>query len=181
MGKQKLITQVSKSVYGKTKKSFQSLLIYAKDRPLILLAYLIIFAIGIFLRFLFCKSGTLQWDEAAHNVGGVFISKIFLNGLSNPAVFIGSYAADYPATIGVLWFYPPGYGLFTSVGFISLGFSDSVARLTSLIFSVLLIHATIRVAKEIEPSEKVALVSAFLVATSSPIIVVGTGAMLDIP
>lgn len=182
MSKQKVPAGLNENVYDKIKKPFQSLLIFAKGHPLISLSYFLIFAVGVFLRLLvWWNYGTIQSDEGAHSVGGVFISKLLINGLRDSAGFTGAFIADYPGTLGGLWFYPPGYGLLTSVAFLLLGFSDFVARVPDLIFSVLLIHATIRVAKEIEPSEKVALVSAFLTATSSIVVIVGTGAMVDIP
>jgi len=182
MNEHQVTTQPNENFYRKIKKHFQSLIFYTKTHLSFSFCYLLIFTISVLLRlFVWWNYGTLQWDEGAHSVGGVFISKLFLNNLRDPIGYSGNYITDYPATLTGLWFYPPGYGLLTSVGYPLLGFNDFVARLPDLIFSVLLIHATIRVAKEIETNEKVALVSAFLTATSSIIVIVGTGAMVDIP
>ncbi|MBS7281508.1 MAG: glycosyltransferase family 39 protein [Candidatus Freyarchaeota archaeon] len=110
-------------------------------------------------------------------LGGFFFSRLFVGGLKHP----GDYLASYSAMVGSFWFYPYGYSLLTGLGYLLFGFSEFVARLPSVAFSVLLIHATVCIAKEVEPEEKVGLFSAFFVATSSIIVIVGTGAMVDVP
>ncbi|MEM2440453.1 MAG: glycosyltransferase family 39 protein [Candidatus Bathyarchaeia archaeon] len=119
----------------------------------------------------------LQYDEAAHSVGGIFLYRIFVGGLPN----VWDYLSSYPAITGSFWFYPYGYSVLTSVCFPVLGFSELAARLPSFIFSFLIIHATVCLAKEVEPENRVSIFSAFFAAISSMIIVVGSGAMVDVP
>jgi len=167
------------------KRLVKSLLVYAKKHPFILLGYFLVFILGGSLRiFVERNFGTLQWDEGAHSIGGVFLSRLFLNilqGRFDLASFAWSYLADYRATIGGLWFYPFGYSLFTAIAYLFFGYNEFAARLPSLVLSILLVHATICLAKEIDPREIVALISAFLVAISSAIVIVGSAVMVDIP
>lgn len=167
------------------KNLVQSLLVYVKKHPLILLAHVLVFIFGVSLRiFVERSSGTLQWDEATHSTGGILLSKLFLNileGKFDLASFACSYLTDYPATIDSLWFYPFGYSFFTAVPYLLFGYNEFAAHLPSLVLSIMLIHATICLAKEIDPREKAALASAFFVASSSAIIIIGSAAMVDIP
>jgi hypothetical protein len=157
---------------------FSRFLSYVRRNPLFFMAYSFIFGIGIFLRLIVWRDyGVLQYDEAAHSVGGIFFSKLFVGGLPNPA----DYLASYSVMVGSFWFYPYGYSLLAGLGYLFFGFSEFVARLPSVVFSVLLIHATVCIAREMEPEEKVGLFSAFFVAVSSIIVIVGSGAMVDVP
>jgi len=157
---------------------FSRFLSYVRRNPLFFMAYSFIFGIGIFLRLLVWRDyGVLQYDEAAHSVGGIFFSKLFVGCLPNPA----DYLASYSVMVGSFWFYPYGYSLLAGLGYLFFGFSEFVARLPSVVFSVLLIHATVCIAREVEPEEKVGLFSAFFVAVSSIIVIVGSGAMVDVP
>ncbi|MGQ9507319.1 MAG: ArnT family glycosyltransferase [Candidatus Bathycorpusculaceae bacterium] len=133
---------------------------------------------AFFLRFLVWRNyGSLQYDEAAHSVGGIFFSKLFVGNLQN----IGGYLAGYRGMVVSFWFYPYGYSLLAGFGYLFFDPSEFTARLPSVVFSVLLIHATVCVAREVEPEEKIGLFSAFFAATSSIIVIVGTGAMVDVP
>jgi hypothetical protein len=163
-------------------KCAQKLFSYAKMHPFDLALYLLIFAVGIAIRSLVLWNyGSVQTDEAAHSVGGVFISRLVLNGFQDPFAFGSRYLTDYPATVGGIWFYPLTYGLLSSPGFLLFGVSGFLARIISALFSVLLIHASVLVSKEIDHDHRVNLVTAFLVATSSILVIVGSGAMLDVP
>ena len=166
------------SLTVKVKKFFLKFLSYIKENPLIFLIYSAIFGIGIFLRFLIWRDyGSLQWDEASHSVGGIFFAKFFAGNLNSPS----DYLANYPATVASFWFYPYGYSLLASLGYLAFGISEFTARLPSVVFSVLLIHATISVTREVKLGRMVSLLSGFFIATSSLIIIVGSGAMLDVP
>lgn len=157
---------------------FSKIASYARSNPLPFMAYLIIFSIGIFLRIsVWWNYGSLQYDEAAHSIGGIFFAQFLVGGVPN----VGDYLASYPTMVGSLWFYPYGYSLLASLGYLLFGFSEFVARLPSVIFSIALIHATVCITKEVEPEEIVSLFSAFFVAVSSAIVIVGSGAMIDIP
>jgi 4-amino-4-deoxy-L-arabinose transferase-like glycosyltransferase len=163
---------------SRVRESFLGFVGYVKRNPLVFLAYSVIFGIGVFLRFLVGRDyGSLQYDEAAHSVGGIFFSRLFVGSLQHP----GDYLAGYSGMVVSFWFYPYGYSFLASLGYLLFGFSESAARLPSVVFSILLIHATVCVAKEVELEEKVGLFSAFFVATSSIIVIVGTGAMVDVP
>jgi hypothetical protein len=163
------------------KDAARRLLNYARLYPFNLAIYCLIFGIGILVRLLVLQVyGSIQWDEAAHSVGGIFISRL-LGGSQDALVFGSRYIASYPATLSGVWFYPLTYGFLSIPGFLVFGFTAQAARITSVVFSVLLIHASILVSKEVSQDHKVALVTAFLVATSSILVVVGSGAMLDVP
>ena len=151
---------------------------YITKNPSFFLVLLLIFVLGVSFRFYVClRFGTLQRDEAQHSLGGIFFSRLLLNNIGN----LGSYIADYPTTLGSIWFYPFGYSLLAAFEYPIFGYTEFAARLPSLIFSLLLIHATTSIAKEIEPGKRISLIAAFLVATSSIIVIVGSAAMVDIP
>ncbi len=53
-----------------------------------------------------------------------------------------------------VWFYPFLYSSLAGLSFSVFGFGEFAARLPSLIFSILLVHATICVARELTDNEK---------------------------
>jgi 4-amino-4-deoxy-L-arabinose transferase-like glycosyltransferase len=87
----------------------------------------------------------------------------------------------YPIFTMGIWFYPFLYSLLSSISLSIFGFGEVAARLVSVVSTVLLIHGTILVAREITHDEKAGLISGFLVATSPLIIIVGSGVMVDVP
>lgn len=176
---------MNRRIFRNIKNRFQSLLKYAEKHPIISFMYVVIFIIGISLRIVAeQKMGSLSYDEGSQSIGGVFISRFFLNVIQrryDPAIFVKNFFIDYSTTIAGLWYYPFGYSFFTAITYPLFGYNEFAARLPSLIFSVLLIHATVSIAKEIDPREKVALVSAFLAALSPSVIMIGSSVSVDIP
>ncbi|MEM2440435.1 MAG: glycosyltransferase family 39 protein [Candidatus Bathyarchaeia archaeon] len=159
-------------------ESFSRIINFIRSNPLIFMVYFIIFGIGLFFRlFVWWNYGTLQWDEASHSIGGILFYRFFVDNMLNPL----DYLARYPAMTGSFWFYPYGYALLAGISYLFFSFSEHVARLPSLIFSFLVIHASICIAREIEHEHKVSFFSAFFAAVSPIIIVVGSGAMVDVP
>lgn len=163
---------------ARIKEYFSQVVNFIRSDPLIFMVYSAIFGVGLFFRLsVWWNYGTLQWDEASHSIGGIFFYRFFVGNLPNP----WDYFASYPAMTGSFWFYPYGYALLAGISYLFFGFSELAARLPSLIFSFLVIHAAICIAREIEREHKVSVFSAFFAAVSSIIIVVGSGAMVDVP
>lgn len=151
---------------------------FASKNRLAFTTYLSIFISAALLRVLLgLVYGSIQYDEAAHSIGGIFFTR-YLGGSLNNAM---SFLNDYPMIVGSFWFYPFGYSILSVAGFSLFGFSEFAARLPSLILSIVLIHATVRLAKELESDNRTGLISAFFVAVSSMIVIVGVGAMIDVP
>jgi len=164
--------------YGELKRFFGKFVGFVVAHPFLFFAYLLVFLIGVvFYVFLELNYGTLQFDEGSRSAGGVFICRFLSGGLSDPA----GYFASYRLSILGFWFYPFLYSLLAGLSFCFFGFSEFAARLPSLVFTVLLIHATLCVARELTGKHKVALASGFLVGISPLIVFVGAGAMVDVP
>lgn len=164
--------------YGEIKRFFGKLAGFVVAHPFLFFAYFLVFLVGVvFYVFLGLHYGTLQFDEGSRSAGGVFICRFLSGGLSDPA----GYFTSYRLSILGFWFYPFLYSLLAGLSFCFFGFSAFAARLPSLVFTVLLIHATICVVRELTGKNKAALASGFLVAISPLIVFVGAGAMVDIP
>jgi predicted membrane-bound dolichyl-phosphate-mannose-protein mannosyltransferase len=145
--------------------------------PVLFIAYFLVFLTGVvFLVLVGLRYGTLQFDEGSRVAGGVFVSRLLSGGLTNPS----GYLASYQLCASGFWFYPFLYSSLAGLSFSIFGFGEFAARLPSVIFTVLLIHATICVTRELTADHKAALISGFFVATSPLIVIVGSGAMVDV-
>jgi 4-amino-4-deoxy-L-arabinose transferase-like glycosyltransferase len=171
------VNAASKSSAG-LKRLFASYKTYIFNQTPIFILYLLVFLMGIILLFVVgSRFGTLQYDEGTRSAAGVFFSRLLTGGLNNPR----QYFAIYPIFTMGIWFYPFLYSLLSGLGFTIFGYQEFAARLVSVIFTVLLIHSTILISREITYDEKAGIVSGLLVATSPLIIIVGSGAMVDVP
>jgi hypothetical protein len=149
--------------YEELKRLYGRFAGFVVDHPFLFFAYVLVFLVGVvFYVFLELNYGTLQFDEGSRSAGGVFICRFLSGGLSDPA----SYFTGYRLSVLGFWFYPFLYSSLAGLSFCFLGFSEFAARLPSLIFTVLLIHATICVARELTGKHLVALASGFLVCGS---------------
>ncbi|MEM1589795.1 MAG: hypothetical protein QW175_05205, partial [Candidatus Bathyarchaeia archaeon] len=75
----------------RVKGSFLRVIYLIRSNPLIFGAYSIILGIGTYFRLLVLWSyGVLQYDEAAHSVGGIFLYRIFVGGLPNVWDYLSS-------------------------------------------------------------------------------------------
>jgi hypothetical protein len=165
-------------LFSRLRRSFDRFSDFATRHRYLFLGYVTVFLIDIILlAFVGSKYGTLQFDEGAHSAAGIFVVRLLAGRLGDPV----GYFASYPLLDLGVWFYPFLYSSLAGLSFSVFGFGEFAARLPSLIFSILLVHATICVARELTDNERVALISGFFAATSPLIIIVGSGAMIDVP
>jgi 4-amino-4-deoxy-L-arabinose transferase-like glycosyltransferase len=138
-----------------------------------------VMAIGIIFRLAVWKTpSTMTWDEGAHSLAGVMLTRFISSGF-DPSV-IGQFISNYWATIGSLFFYPYGYDILSTLSFLTFGLSDLSARLPSMLFSVLLIHATYLLGSQIL-NKKIGLLAAFFAAINPTFIFWGGQAVVDLP
>src|SRR3972149_3412566 len=164
--------------YGGARKLVRQFVGFIVAHPILFIAYLLVFLVGVVsLAVVEMQYGTFQFDEGSRVAGGIFVSRLLSGGLANP----GGYFASYQLSASGFWFYPFLYSVLAGLSFSIFGFGEFAARLPSLVFTVLLIHATICVARELTADHKAALVAGFFVATSPLIVIVGSGALVDVP
>ena len=126
--------------YGGIKGFFSRFVEFIVAHPVLFLGYFLVFFVGVVFRVLVgLQYGALQFDEGSRCAGGIFVSRLLSGGLADPAGYFASYRL---CALG-FWFYPFLYSMLAGLSFSIFGFGEFAARLPSLIFSVLLIHATI--------------------------------------
>jgi hypothetical protein len=88
-------------------------------------------------------------DEAQHAVTGLFIADAMHDlPLRHPAQYAYRYYAQYPAIAIVHW--PPLFYVFEGLSFLTLGPSVVAARLTILLFLMLLCYQWFRLVEELQ-------------------------------
>ncbi len=100
-------------------------------------------------------------DEAQHAVTGLFMADAFRDApLRHPVQYAYKYYAQYPAVAIVHW--PPLFYLFEGLSFITLGPSVVAARLTVILFTVLLLFQWFRLVEQLQDSYTAAVSTAVL-------------------
>jgi len=100
-------------------------------------------------------------DEAQHGMTGVFFADVLRDlPLRHPAQYAYTYYAQYPAVAIVHW--PPLFYLLEGLSFLAFGASAVSARLTILLFSLLLLYQWFRLAEELQDSLTAAISTAAL-------------------
>src|SRR5260370_16718894 len=86
-------------------------------------------------------------DEAQHAVTGLFIADTFRDlPIRHPVQYAYRYYAQYPAVAILHW--PPLFYIFEGLSFLALGPSVVSARLTVLLFCVLLLYQWFRLVEQ---------------------------------
>lgn len=100
-------------------------------------------------------------DEAQHAVTGLFMADAFRDApFRHPAHYAYNYYAQYPGIAIVHW--PPLFYFFEGLAFIVFGPSAIAARLTVLLFTVLLLFQWFRLVEELQDSYTAAVSTAIL-------------------
>jgi 4-amino-4-deoxy-L-arabinose transferase-like glycosyltransferase len=100
-------------------------------------------------------------DEAQHAVTGLFIADALRDvPLRHPAHYAYNYYVQYPGVAIVHW--PPLFYFFEGLAFIVFGPSPIAARLTILLFTVLLLFQWFRLVEELQDSYTAAVSTAIL-------------------
>jgi hypothetical protein len=100
-------------------------------------------------------------DEAQHAVTGLFVADFFRDHpLRHPVEYAYEYYAQYPAVAIVHW--PPLFYLFEGVSFLVLGPTVFAARLTVLLFVVLLLYQWFKLVEHWQDSYTAAICTAGL-------------------
>ena len=118
-------------------------------------------------------------DEAQHAVTGLFVADAMHDlPIHHPAQYAYRYYAQYPAIGIVHW--PPLFYVFEGLSFLTLGRSVVAARLTILLFSVLLCYQWFRLVEELQDPFTAAVSTAMLVLLPTTLLFEKT-VMLEIP
>lgn len=118
-------------------------------------------------------------DEAQHGVTGLFIADAMRDlPLRHPIQYAYNYYAQYPAVSIVHW--PPLFYVFEGIGFLAGGPSALSARLTVLLFAVLLLYNWFRLAEELQGPFTAAVSTAILGLLPS-MLLYEKAVMLEIP
>lgn len=100
-------------------------------------------------------------DEAQHGMTGLFFADVLRDlPLRHPAQYAYIYYAQYPAVAIVHW--PPLFYLAEGLSFLAFGASAESARLTVLLFSLLLLYQWFRLTEELQDSLTAAISTAAL-------------------
>jgi hypothetical protein len=118
-------------------------------------------------------------DEAQHAVTGLFIADAMHDlPLRHPAQYAYRYYAQYPAIAIVHW--PPLFYVFEGLSFLTLGPSVVAARLTILLFLMLLCYQWFRLVEELQ-GPLTAGVSTAMLALLPTMLLFEKTVMLEIP
>lgn len=118
-------------------------------------------------------------DEAQHAVTGLFMADMFRDmPVRHPVEYAYRYYAQYPAV--ALFHWPPLFYLFEGMSFLLLGASAVSARLTVMLFSVLLLWQWFRMVEEWQDSYTAAIATAVLGLLPEMLIFEKT-VMLEVP
>ncbi|HTT25204.1 MAG TPA: glycosyltransferase family 39 protein [Candidatus Sulfotelmatobacter sp.] len=118
-------------------------------------------------------------DEAQHAVTGLFVADAFRDlPLRHPVQYAYRYYAQYPAIAILHW--PPLFYIFEGLSFLVLGPSVISARLTVLLFCVLLLYQWFRLVEETLDSYTAGICSAVL-GLLPMILLFEKSVMLEIP
>ncbi len=118
-------------------------------------------------------------DEAQHAVTGLFIADAFRDlPIRHPAQYAYRYYAQYPAVAILHW--PPLFYIFEGLSFLALGPSVVSARLTVLLFCVLLLYQWFRLVEEMLDSYTAGICTAAL-GLLPMVLLFEKSVMLEIP
>jgi hypothetical protein len=118
-------------------------------------------------------------DEAQHAVTGLFIADAMHDlPVRHPAQYAYRYYAQYPAIAIVHW--PPLFYVFEGLSFLTLGRSVIAARVTVLLFAVLLCYQWFKLVEELQ-DPFTAAVSTAMLALLPTILLFEKTVMLEIP
>ncbi len=143
------------------------------------LALILIFISAVVLRiYAWSHLNSLTWDEALHTIPGIAIVRFLKNDFS--ISYLQEMISNYLTVLLSFSFYPYGYPLFSVFSFLFLGLNELAARLPSMVFSLLIIHAVYILSKKLF-GERMALIAAFVAAVNPWFIIWGGRALTDIP
>lgn len=118
-------------------------------------------------------------DEAQHAVTGLFMADAIRDlPIRHPVQYAYRYYAQYPAVAILHW--PPLFYLFEGLSFLILGPSVVSARLTVLLFTVLLLYQWFLLVEELQDSYTAAICSAAL-GLLPMVLLFEKSVMLEIP
>jgi hypothetical protein len=118
-------------------------------------------------------------DEAQHAVTGLFVADAMHDlPLLHPIAYAYRYYAQYPAIALVHW--PPLFYVVEGTSFLTLGRSVVAARISVLLFLVLLLYQWFCLVEELQ-GPFTAFVSAIVLATIPLMLVFEKAVMLEIP
>jgi hypothetical protein len=118
-------------------------------------------------------------DEAQHAVTGLFVADALHDlPLRHPVQYAYRYYAQYPAVAVLHW--PPLFHLFEAVSFLLLGASVVSARLTVMLFLVVLLYQWFRLVEEMQDSYTAGIATAVL-GLLPMVVVFEKTIMLEIP
>lgn len=118
-------------------------------------------------------------DEAQHGVTGLFMADAMRDlPVRHPIQYAYNYYAQYPAVSIVHW--PPLFYVFEGISFMAAGPSAVSARLTVLLFAVLLLYNWFRLVEELQGPLTAAVSTAMLGLLPSMLLFEKT-AMLEVP
>lgn len=137
---------------------------------------LVLIGYGLVLRWsVWRQMGTLSWDEGAHALAGIGLSRI-PSGLE----YMGQFFSQYWASTGSLFFYPWGYSAMVVPSYWLADVTTFAARLPNYVSSLLLIPAMYWVGYEVFGRRGGWLCA--LLAAISPFIIAWSGrALVDVP
>jgi len=138
-----------------------------------------LFLIGLAFR-IYCWSHlkSLTWDEGLHANPGIGLGLFVQHGFR--LEYLSQLVEHYPQTLLSSAFYPFGYPCMTLISSMIFGISEFSARLPSMLFSFLIIHAVYLCGKEIFNKE-IAVVGAFFATLNPWFIIWGGRALVDVP
>lgn len=156
------------------KKSFAK-----REFAILIISFSLILIVGLILRlYSWSHLHSLTWDEANHANPGIMLVRWLMNGLNFQ--YFQQLISHYPPAAAAGVFYPYGYPILAMFSFLIFGFSELAARLPSIVFSFLIIHAVYLLAKKLF-GVKIALFSAFFAAINPWFILWGGRALVDVP
>src|SRR5437879_2483239 len=118
-------------------------------------------------------------DEAQHAVTGLFVADAFHDRpFSNPVQYAYRYYGQYPAVGIVHW--PPFFYVFEGLSFLILGPTVVAARLTVLLFALLLCYQWFRLLEELA-GPITAVVGTAMLALLPTVLLFEKTVMLEIP
>jgi hypothetical protein len=145
----------------------------------LLLAGVMVLACGVITHGIHRGEFDYYVDEAQHAVTGLFVADAFHDRpFSSPVQYAYCYYGQYPAVAIVHW--PPFFYIFEGLGFLILGPTVVAARVTVLLFALLLCYQWFRLLEELADPITAAVGTAMLALLPTVLLFEKT-VMLEIP
>lgn len=151
-------------------------LLRQKYEAKITLALVAVLGLGLLVRVpIWRQVGSLSWDEGAHALAGLGLSRSVLS-----VDYMGHFFTHYWASTGSLFFYPWAYDLVVVPSYLLFGDTVFAARLPNFLASLLIIPTAYWLGKEAY-GRGAAWLSAIIAALNPWLIVWSGQALVDVP